>query len=148
MTTGPAVTYWNPANRATGDYTVKYGLFIGGNDMGTDQMTLVYCVTYGSGNALIRGFGRPSVFTLLPSRPNPAVHKADGRGQSVTQEIQWTVKNGGQRAECSINGTVVAGYNKEEIAVPGKLKSTDGVYGIRMTHNVEAIVTGFAMTRN
>lgn len=23
VTTGPAVTYWNPANRATGDYTVK-----------------------------------------------------------------------------------------------------------------------------
>ena len=23
VTTGPAVTYWNPANTATGDYTVK-----------------------------------------------------------------------------------------------------------------------------
>src|SRR6185437_1692799 len=23
VTTGPAVTYWNPANQATGDYTVK-----------------------------------------------------------------------------------------------------------------------------
>src|SRR5262249_13586120 len=23
ITTGPAVTYWNPANKATGDYTVK-----------------------------------------------------------------------------------------------------------------------------
>jgi hypothetical protein len=23
VTTGPAVTYWNPANRAAGDYTVK-----------------------------------------------------------------------------------------------------------------------------
>ena len=23
VTTGPAVTYWNPANKATGDYTVK-----------------------------------------------------------------------------------------------------------------------------
>ena len=25
VTTGPAVIYWNPANRATGDYTVKAG---------------------------------------------------------------------------------------------------------------------------
>src|SRR5262245_59000293 len=23
VTTGPAITYWNPANKATGDYTVK-----------------------------------------------------------------------------------------------------------------------------
>ena len=23
VTTGPAVTYWNPANKASGDYTVK-----------------------------------------------------------------------------------------------------------------------------
>ncbi|MEO5509583.1 MAG: hypothetical protein ABIV28_09365, partial [Longimicrobiales bacterium] len=54
VTTGPAVTYWNPANKASGDYTVKatfneakymalnshphpYGIVIGGNDMGTDK---------------------------------------------------------------------------------------------------------------
>jgi hypothetical protein len=30
----------------------------------------------------------------------------------------------------------------------GKLKSTDGVYGLRFAHNTEAVVTGFAMTKN
>jgi hypothetical protein len=49
-------------------------------------------------------------------------------GQPVTQEIMWRVKGG--RAECSINGTVVAGYNKSEIVAAGKLQSTDGVFGI------------------
>ena len=50
--TGPAITYWNPANKAAGNYTVKatfvekefmnlndhahpYGIVIGGNDLGT-----------------------------------------------------------------------------------------------------------------
>jgi hypothetical protein len=59
LTIGPAAVYWNPANTASGDYTVKgtfkepkykdanshphpYGIFIGGTKMGTDQMTLVY----------------------------------------------------------------------------------------------------------
>jgi hypothetical protein len=161
VTTGPATTFWNPANTASGDYTVKatflepkfmelnshahsYGIVIGGNNMGTDQMSYVYCVAYGDGNALVRGFG-PAVFTLLGTSPNPAVHKAAGVGQPVTQEIAWTVKGG--RAECSINGTVVAGYDKAHLVGPGKLQSTDGVYGIRFTHNVEAIVTGFAMTK-
>jgi hypothetical protein len=161
VTTGPATTFWNPANTASGDYTVKatfrepkfmelnnhphsYGIFIGGSGMGTDQMTLVYCVTFGDGTALVRGFG-PAVFTLRGISPHPAVHKAADRGQPVTQEIQWTVK--GNRAECAVNGTVIAGYDKSQLASSG-LKSTDGVYGIRFTHNVEAVITGLAMTKN
>jgi hypothetical protein len=162
VTAGPATTYWNPANTASGDYTVKatfleprfmelnshphsYGIFIGGNDLGADQMTLVYCVTYGDGNVLVRGFG-PSVFTLLGTSPNAAVHKAAGVGQPVTQEIVWSVKGG--RAECAVNGKVVAGYDKAQLVGTGKLKSTDGVFGLRFTHNVEAVITGFAMTKN
>jgi hypothetical protein len=161
VTTGPAVTYWNPANTATGDYTVKatflepkfmalnshphsYGIFIGGNDLGTDQMSLVYCVAYGDGSALVRGFG-PGVFTPLGTSPNAAVHKAAGVGQAVTQEISWRVKGG--RAECSINGGVVAGYDKSQLVTAGKLKSTDGVYGVRFTHNVEAVISGLSMTK-
>ncbi len=161
VTTGPATTFWNPANTASGDYTVKatflepkfmelnshphsYGIFIGGNSMGTDQMTLVYCVAYGDGTALVRGFG-PAVFTLQPATPNPAVHKAAGVGQPVTQEIAWRVKGG--RAECSINGVVITGYDKAQLVGAGKLQSTDGVYGIRFTHNVEAVITGFSMTK-
>ena len=63
----------------------------------------------------------------------------------MTQDIQWTVK--GNRAECSVNGMVIAGYDKSQLASSG-VKSTDGVYGIRFTHNVEAVITGFAMTKN
>ena len=162
VTTGPAATYWNPANTASGDYTVKatflepkfmalnshphsYGIFFGGNSLGTEQMSLVYCVAYGDGNVLVRGFA-PAVFTLLNTSRNAAVHKAAGVGQPVTQEIAWRVKAG--RAECSINGTVVAGYDKAQLIGPGKLRSTDGVYGIRFTHNVEAVITGFGMTKD
>ena len=157
VTTGPATTFWNPANTASGDYTIKatflepkfmelnshphsYGIFIGGNNMGTDTMSLVYCAAYGDGNAFIRGFG-PTVFNQLRSQPFPSVHKAAGIGQPVTQEIAWTVKGG--KADCSINGAVIASYTKDQLVAPGKLTSLDGVYGLRFTHNVEAIVTGF-----
>jgi hypothetical protein len=30
----------------------------------------------------------------------------------------------------------------------GKLKSTDGVYGLRFAHNTEVIVTGLGVTKN
>ena len=93
---------------------------------------------------MVRGFG-PAVFTLLREQPNAAVHKAPAVGQPVTQEIMWRVKSG--RAECSVNGTVVAGYDKSELVGAGKLQSTDGVFGIRFTHNVEAIISGFGITK-
>ena len=60
VVTGPAVTYWNPANKATGDYTVKatfnepkymnlnthphpYGIVIAGADLGSDSESYLYC---------------------------------------------------------------------------------------------------------
>ena len=164
VTTGPAVTYWNPANKASGDYTVKatftepkymnlnthphpYGIFIAGNDMGAPEQSYLYCAAYGNGNFIVRGFG-PEPFQMNGKRGemNAAVHKAAGPGESVTQEIALSVK--GDRVECAINGTVVAGYDKAALVTAGKLKSTDGIYGIRFAHNTDATVTGFAVEKH
>jgi len=164
ITTGPAVAYWNPANKATGDYTVKasflepkymnlnthphpYGVMIAGNDMGTANQTELYCAAYGNGNFIVRGFG-PAAFNMNGGRggANAAVHKAAAVGEPVSQDIALSVKGG--RVECSVNGTVVAGYDKAELVTAGKLKSTDGVYGLRFAHNTEVQVTGFGMTKN
>lgn len=163
VTTGPAVTYWNPANKAAGNYTVKatfteanymglndhahpYGIVIAGNDLGTDQQSFLYCAAYGSGTFIVRGFG-PDPFQMGGRRamPNDAVHKAAGRGSSVTQDIAMTVT--ADKVECAINGTVVASFPKVELVVAGKLKSTDGVYGIRFAHNTDAVVSGFGVTK-
>ena len=73
------------------------------------------------------------------------MHKAAGLGEPVTQEIALSVKGG--RVECAINGTVVAGYDKAELVTAGKLKSTDGVYGIRFAHNTDATVTGLTLSK-
>ncbi len=162
VTTGPAVTYWNPANKAVGNYTVSatftepkymnlnthshpYGIVIAGNDMGTAQQSYLYCAAYGNGTFIVRGFG-PDPFQMNgPGAENAAVHKAAGVGQPVTQEIALSVK--GDRIECAINGTVVASYAKSELITPGKLKSSDGVYGIRFAHNTDATVAGLTVTK-
>ncbi len=159
VTTGPAVAYWNPANTASGDYTVSatfkephymslndhphpYGVFIGGNDMGTDQQTFLYCAAYGNGTFIVRGFG-PAAFQMNGRNggPNAAVHKAAAAGDPVTQQIALQVK--GDKVSCLINGTEVASYAKGDVMGAGKLKSTNGIYGIRMSHNTEAMVTDF-----
>ena len=162
VTTGPAITYWNPKNVAKGDYTVSasfaepkfmdlnthphpYGIVIAGNDLGTGQQSYIYCAAYGSGNFIVRGFG-PDPFQLNGRREaSDAVHKAAGVGQPVTQEIAMQVK--GDKVSCIINGSVVKTFDKSELVVPGKLKSTDGVYGIRFAHNTDATVTDLKLTK-
>jgi len=163
VTTGPAVAYWNAANTASGDYTVKatfaereymalnnhphpYGVFIAGSDMGTDTQRYLYCMAYGSGTFIVRGFG-PEPFQVNGRRPeaNEAVNKAAGKGQPVTQEIALSVK--GDKVECAINGKVVGSYAKSAVLGDGKLNATDGVYGVRFGHNTDAHVSGFTMTK-
>ena len=158
VVTGPAVTYWNPANKASGDYTVKatfkepkymslnshphpYGIMIAGNDLGTAQQSYLYCAAYGNGKFIVRGFG-PEAFQMNGrGAEDPAVNKAAGQGEPVTQEIAVSVK--GDKVECSINNKVVASYDKSALVTAGKLKSTDGIYGLRFAHNTEVLVTGF-----
>jgi len=163
VTTGPATTYWNPKNVATRNYTVRatftepkymslnshphpYGLVVAGNDLDTDAQSYLYCAAYGNGNFIVRGFG-PAAFQMNGRRgeANAAVHKAAAQGEPVTQEIAIAVT--ADRVACSINGTEVASYPKADLVAAGKLKSTDGVYGLRFAHNTDAIVTGFTMTK-
>jgi hypothetical protein len=163
ITTGPATTYWNPANKASGDYTVKatfaepkfqnlnshshpYGIVIGGNDMGGDQATYLYCAVNGDGSFIVRGMG-PAPFQMngREGEPNAAIHKAAGVGQPVTNDVAVSVK--GDKVACSINGTVVATYNKSDLVTAGKLKSTDGLYGVRSAHNTEITVSGLTVTK-
>src|SRR5438552_17656382 len=135
--TGPAVTYWNPANKASGDYTVKatfrepkfmnlnthphpYGIVIAGNDLGTDQQSYLYCAAYGDGKFIVRGMG-PEPFQMNGrGTVDAAVNKAAGKDQPVTQEIAMSVKGG--KVECSINKKVVASYDKSVLVTAGRLK--------------------------
>ena len=163
-TTGPAATYWMNGASASGDYTVKatfleprymnlnshphpYGVFIGGNDMGTHQQSDLYCAAYGNGKFIVRGFA-PAAFKMngFLGEANDSVHKAAGQGQPVTQDVALSVK--GSKVECSINGTMVASYDTALLVTSGKLKSTDGTYGLRFAHNTDVMVTGLTMTKN
>jgi hypothetical protein len=161
--TGPATTYWNPANKAAGNYTVSatfnepkymnlmdhphpYGIMIAGNDLGTESQSYIYCSAYGNGTFIVRGMG-PAPFQVSARKPEPnaAIAKAAGKDQPVKQDIALSVT--GDKIECSVNGTVVGSYNKADVVAAGKLKSTDGVYGVRFAHNTEATVSNLKMTK-
>jgi hypothetical protein len=163
ITTGPATTYWSAANKASGNYTVKatftepkfqnlnshphpYGIVIAGNDMGGAQATYLYCAVNGNGTFIVRGMG-PAPFKMNGGmgEANAAVHKAPAKGETVTNEVALSVR--GDKVECAMNGTVVASYPKADLVAAGKLKSTDGVYGLRSAHNTEVTVSALTLTK-
>lgn len=160
--TGPAMLYWNPANKGTGDFTVSatftepkymssndhphpYGVFIGGSNLDNDKTTALYCAAYGRGTFIVREFG-PGV-TNINGRGAPAdsIHKAAGRGESVEQTIALQVK--GDSVSCIINGATVGTYPKSDVVGAGKLTSTDGIVGIRVAHNLDVNVKDFKVTK-
>jgi hypothetical protein len=158
VVTGPAGLYWNPANTAKGDYSVKatfteskqsynhphpYGVFIGGSALDTDAPNALYCAAYRNGNYIVRGFsgGKPFQVVGKPA-PSGAVKKAPADAE-VVQEVGFNVQ--GDKVECVINGTSVWSGTKADVTGPGKIPSTDGVAGIRVSHNSDALVTNFSV---
>jgi hypothetical protein len=161
--TGPAMLYWNPANKMTGDYTVSatitepkfessmdhphpYGVFIAGNDLDGANATALYCAVYGNGNVIVRAF--PTSFSPNASRrpaASDAANKAAGKGEPVTQQVSMSVK--GDTVTCDVNGKNVASMKKADLVGDGKLKSLDGYAGIRVAHNVDVNVKDFKVTK-
>ncbi len=159
MKTGPSSTYWSNDTMTEGSFTVmatftepEYmslsdhphpsGLIIGGKNMGTENQSFVYCMAYGNGKFLVRGFS-PEPFRLNGDRQeeHEAVNTAAGEGEAVTQAIAISVTE--STVSCSINGTEVWSRPKSEVVGEGLLSSTDGYVGLRVGHNAEATVSGF-----
>jgi hypothetical protein len=158
LMTGAAALYWNPANVGKGDFSVKatfdeakqpynhphpYGVFIGGKGLDGDQPQALYCAAYRSGNYIVRGFsgGKPFGIVQKPT-PNDAVAKG-AADAPVKQEVMMRVS--GDKVECTVNGTSVWSATKADVTGAGKLDSTDGITGIRVSHNSDALVSGFAV---
>jgi hypothetical protein len=158
LMTGAAGLYWNPANMGKGDFSVKatfnepkqpynhphpYGVFIGGKGLDGDAPQALYCAAYRNGTYIVRGFsgGKPFAVVQKPA-PNDAIQKG-AADAAVTQDVALRVA--GDKVECTVNGTSVWSGTKADVTGAGKLDSTDGVTGIRVSHNSDAMVSNFAV---
>jgi hypothetical protein len=72
-------------------------------------------------------------------------HRQFGTWAALGLAIAMQVK--GDKVSCIINGTAVKTFDKSDLVVPGKLKSTDGTYGIRFSRNTDATVTDLKVTK-
>jgi len=157
VVTGPPALYWSDSHTATGDYAVRatfteakqgythphpYGVFIAGQALESGAPTALYCAAYRNGTYIVRGFSGGKRFDVV-AKPaaSDAVRKAASPDEQVVQEVGWNVR--GDTLECVINGTAVWRGTKADVTGPGKLTTMDGVAGIRVSHNSDALVTGF-----
>ena len=148
-----AAVFWNPANTATGTYTLKgtftlmkpsghtnyYGLVFGGSNLDGPQQKYVYFVVAQNGTWLIKTRNGEATDTVAPKTPNDAVKKPDDTGKS-TNALE--VRVGADKIDYVVNGTVVHTMPKT-----GAMANTDGTYGIRVNHLLEVQVDGFAVSK-
>jgi len=143
-----AAVYWNPANTATGAYTVKgnftllkpsghnnyYGLVFGGSDLDNAKQSYTYFLVAQDGTWLIKKReGDANTANVAAKTANDAVKKPDASGKS-TNALE--VRVGADKVDFVVNGTVVHSTPKSGL-------KTDGTYGIRVNHLLEVQIDGF-----
>jgi len=148
-----AAVYWNPANTATGAYTVKgtftlvkpsdhinyYGIVFGGNDLGGPNQSYLYFLVAQDGTWLVKRRDGNATSDVAPKTANAAVKKPDASGKSTNAlEVRVTA----DKIACVVNGTVV-----HTLPRTGPSAKTDGVYGMRVNHALEVHIDGFAVTK-
>lgn len=153
---GPAAIYWNAANIGAGAYTVTatfaqvkptehaeyYGLFIGGSRLDGAKQNYLYCAIAGNGTFTVKHRVGDEVHELAGRTANAAIKPVDASGKA-TNQVGWKVTK--DRTSCLVNGTEVWGYASPSLVGEGKLESLDGIVGIRVNHNLEVQVSGFAI---
>jgi hypothetical protein len=148
-----AAVYWNPADTATGAYTLKgtftlmkpsghtnyYGLVFGGSGLeGADQAYLYFVVAQ-DGTWLVKSRNGAATPTITDKTPSDLVKKPDASGKS-TNALE--VRVGAGKVDFVVNGTVVHSEPKT-----GLLTKTDGIYGIRINHLLEVQVDDFGVSK-
>jgi hypothetical protein len=159
FTTGPAGIYWRDADAVPGSFhTVAtftqtkapthpeaYGLFIAGKDLKGPNASYIYLIVRGDGMFSIRQGGKagsPSTNITQGNRngwiANDAVVKQDSATGKATNMLEISGDAATKKLTFKVNGKVV-----HEMDAPGG--SVAGVVGIRMNHNLDVHVDGFAV---
>ena len=152
VTGGPAGVFWNPANRATGNYTAKasfnlmrpsghtnyYGLIVGGQAIEGAAQKYVYFLVAQDGTYIIKARNGEKVEDVKGQTAHAAIRKPGADGRS-TNNLEVRVGNDIQYV---VNGTVVHTTPKS-----GLTAATDGFVGVRINHQLDVHVDGFEVVK-
>ena len=148
-----AAVYWNPANTATGNYTVKgsfrlvkpsnhtnyYGLVFGGSGLEGATQTYNYFIIAQDGTWQLKRREGDANSPTIAKGENAAVKKPGTDGSS-TNDLEVRVQ--ADKIDYVVNGTVVHSTPKT-----GMTAKTDGIAGLRVNHQLEVHVDNFAVAK-
>jgi hypothetical protein len=149
--TPQAAVFWNPANTASGTYTLKgtftlmkpsghtnyYGLIFGGGDLEGAQQKYTYFLVAQDGTFLVKKRDGEATADVVKKTPSDTVKKPGGDGKS-TNALE--VRVAANKIDYVVNGTVVQSTPKGDV-------KTDGTYGIRVNHLLEVSVEGLSVSK-
>ena len=157
FTSGPAGIYWRGADAVTGSFhTVAtfsqtkapmhpeaYGIFVAGKDLKGAGQSYVYFLVRGDGQYTIRQRQGATVTNITTGNrngwsPNDALAKQDSATGKATNKLEVAGTAAGKKLKFSVNGKLV-----QEVDAPAGMVA--GVVGIRMNHNLDVHVDGFAV---
>jgi hypothetical protein len=149
--TGPAGILYNAMNAATGgdfeatgeftevgapaNHREAYGIFIGGNDLHGAGQQYTYFVIRATGDYLIKRRQGDQTTDVVSWTNSPAINASSGG--DITNTL--TVRRQGDTVHFLINGTEVT-------TVPAADIDANGVAGVRVNHNLNVMVNGWAFT--
>ncbi|HSC58763.1 MAG TPA: hypothetical protein VLC11_04320 [Gemmatimonadales bacterium] len=148
-TMGPAAIFWQPGDTATGDFHTlatftqmkapmhpeAYGLIIGGSDLSGAGQRYTYLIIRGDGKFMIKRRNGDSVSTVVPWTANDAVIKAGADGKA-TNEV--SIQSKGGTVSFMVNGKEVHSGSAADF-------DTKGIVGLRVNHNLDVHIAGFAV---
>src|SRR5580700_6432893 len=111
-----AAIYWNPMQKATGNYTLKgtftlmkpsghtnyYGLVFGGGDLDGPKQQYLYFMVAQNGTWMVKMRDGESTSVITQKTPNDAVKKPDASGKS-TNALEVRVSP--EKIDFVVNGT-------------------------------------------
>ena len=160
VTAGPAAIYWNPSNSVPGgNYTVgatfnqtkasahpeAYGVFLGGQNLEAPNQSYLYFVVRQDGKYLINHRADDStVHKIVDWAAHDAVKAMDANGKA-SNKLEVVV--GATNLSFRVNGTEVQSLPRSTIDSGGEHSGTKGIAGIRVNHNLDVHIDGFAVTK-
>ena len=147
--TGPAGIYYKPADKATGAYETHatftqmepaahpeaYGLFIGGADLDGAGQKYTYFIVRQDGKYMIKRRAGAQTPTVADWTDSAAIKKPDSSGKMSNT---LAIEVGRDKVRFLVNGTEVTSVDASKV-------DTAGTPGLRVNHNLNLHVEGFAV---
>lgn len=159
VTAGPAAIYWNPANTLSGNYTVSatfnqtkasthpevYGLIVAGQRLDSATQSYVYFLVRQDGKFLINHRADDAtVHKIVDWTANPAIKAIDESGKASNK---LSISLDGEKVHFLVNGTEVQALPRSLVDSGNGHAGTSGIAGIRVNHNLDVHIDGFAIAK-